>query len=243
MLRYFFIYPVFLLSIGMDKFNRFAQSHLERLIANKPSEGGTLFGVSIVTIFDTMIADMQTKFTIWATGREGVASVKAKREGKTVSLNSSVKAMKGFISGKIGVVKDKYNKLPAVFEEFYPLKLKDYSRVTKKSADKLFKRFVNAVMAHQSDFDAAFIAELNELYAAYMEASGAQLQTMGKEKDNISSASDARKAVTLQLFKNLLTLVLIYAEDPSKAAVYFDLSLLKNRSKKTAAVEESVPAQ
>jgi len=243
MLKYFFMYPLFLLKVGMDVFHKFAQSHLERLIANKPEEGGTLFGVSIITIFETMIADMQAKFSSWASGREVITTVKAQREGKTISLNSSIKGVKKFIAMKYGVIKDKYQNMPAVLEEFYPQKLKDYSRVTKKSADKLFKRFINAVTAHQSDFDAAFIAEANELYAAYLGSYDAQLQKIGKEKDGISSISDARKALTLQLFKNLLTLVLINADDPSKAAIYFDLSLFKNKSKKTAVVESSIPAK
>ena len=52
---------------------------------------------------------------------------------------------------------------------------------------------------------------------------------MGKVKEGMSDSDEKRYKLGVQLYKNLLALLLIYAEEPDKAANFFDESILRKK--------------
>ena len=229
--------PIANARLSNDKLDKFAGLHLEIITANKPVTEKTIYGVPVTTVFENMAIDTQSIYNKWKASVSLGATDKAEKEGRTISQNKAIKKFKTFVSRKEGVIADKYSDNPSVYEEFYPHGLTEYSTVTKKGADTVFKRFIDVLEIHKADFDPAVVAEGNDNYNIFIATKKAQAQKIGNVKDETSAASDLRVALELQLFKNLLSIVLINAEDPSKVQIYFDFSLLKRKSKKKSAVE------
>jgi|YelNatPaOPRAMG01_1025707.scaffolds.fasta_scaffold04422_5 hypothetical protein len=223
--------PFLATRIGNDNFGKYSQTHIERLRTNIPETTDTLFEVPIVTVFDKMITQTEALYNDWKASTDSGATEKAQKEGKTKSVNQSFDELKSFISIKEGVIADKFHKGTPVYEEFFPLGLKEYSGVRKKNADTIFKRFINVLNIHKDVFDANMINEANEKYSTYTSLRQAQLQKIGEVKDKTSIADEKRKLLALQLYKNLLTLLLIYADKPEKAELYFDESIQKRKLK------------
>ena len=241
MIHYYISNPITNAQLGNDNFNKFSTTHIERLKANIPETADMIYGIPVPAIFNIMISDTELKFNAWKASIDIGATEKAEKEGKTIDVNSSFKNFKSFISLKAGVIADKYHKNPAIFEEFYPQGAEEYSKSSKAKADKIFKRFITALDKNKADFDAAIITEANAMYDEYTTLRKVQLQKIGKVKDESSTASVQRDELSLQLYKNLLTLLLINADMPEKAAVYFDESILKKKSGNNKPAETAAP--
>jgi len=216
--------------ISNANYNQISSTHIERLTVNIPDTANMIYGVPVPTIFDTMITSTQTCYNAWKASTDLNATQKSLKEGKTISVDGSMKDMKSFISTKEGVIADKFHPGTAVYEEFFPLGLSEYSSIRKKNADKILKRFITTLEAHKDSFDASMLTEANDKYNLYLSLRKTQLQTISKVKEEKITSDDSRYALAMQLYRNLLTLLLIYAEEPEKAAVYFDESILKKKS-------------
>lgn len=230
--------PYLKIRIGDDNLSKYSSTHLERLRTNIPQTTDMIFGIPVSTLFNTMITETETVFNDWKTSTEIKATEKAQKEGKTISVNQSFEDMKSFISVKEGVIADKFPKGSPVYEEFFPLGLSEYSRLNKKNANNIFKRFISTLEIHKDVFAPEMFTEATEKYNTLISLRQAQLQKIGKVIDEISVAGSKRYALEVQLYKNLLTLLLINAEHPEKAEIYFDESILKKKNKKENASEQ-----
>ena len=242
MIHYYVSNPITNAQLSNDNFNKFSTTHIERLKVNIPETTNMIYGVPVATIFNSMISDTELKFNAWKASIDTGATEKAEKEGKTIDVNSSFKNFKSFISLKAGVIADKYHKNPAIFEEFYPQGAEEYSKASKAKADKIFKRFITALDKNKADFDAAVLTEANAMYDVYTTLRKVQLQKIGKVKDESSTASVQRDELSLQLYKNLLTLLLINADMPEKTAIYFDESMFKKKTTQTPPVQNQAAA-
>ncbi len=90
-------------------------------------------------------------------------------------------------------------------------RLKEYSGITKKNADTILKRFISALDAHKADFDEAIVTEAGDKYTTYLALRTDQLQTLGKVKDEMMDSEKKRHALAVQLYRNLLTLLLFFS--------------------------------
>lgn len=217
--------------ISDDNFNKLSSSHIGSLKAFVPNSTDALFAVPAAGILNTMITDTEACYDAWRLSADSKSSEKSKKEAKTISVDDSITELKFFISRKAGVIADKFVKGSPEYEEFFPLGLKEYSAVTKKNANTIFKRFINTLDTHKSDFDESVFTEASEKYNTYLALRGAQLQTFGKVKDGMTDLEQKRYKLSVQLYKNLLTLLLLNAEEPEKTTNFFDESILKKKSK------------
>ncbi len=227
---YYYLSNPFLSRLSNENFGKLSSTHIERLTANTPVTDTTLYGVPVTTIFDTMKTGTLALYTDWKSSVDLNETQKSQKEGKTISVNAAIKDVKDVISSKEGVIADKYHRGSAFFEEFFPHGLNEYSSATKKNADILFPRFITALNTHKADFDESMLSEVNDKYNIYLHSRKTQLQSISKVKDESITSNDKRRALAMQLYRNLLTLLLIYSEEPEKAAVYFDESILKRKS-------------
>ncbi len=218
--------------LSNDNFDKFSSIHIERLTAGVPQNGNTLYGVPVQNIFNTMITDTQACYNIWKTTAATKATESSTKEGKTINVDDAISDMKEFISFKEGVIADRFHPGTPTYEEFFPNGKSEYSHVTKKNAEKLFKRFITTLDNHKTSFDEIMLTEANDKYNAYTSFRKDQLQTISKVNADMTDSDDKRYKLSSQLYKNLLTLLLINAEEPDKAANYFDESMFKKKGKK-----------
>ncbi len=216
--------------LGNGDYSKYSSLHFERMITGIPETEMLIYGIPVKNIFDSMISGTRTKIDDFKLSIAEQSTESSQREGKTISLDDSITDMKTFISYKEGVIADKFHPGTPVYEEFYPHGKSEYRRAAKKDIETVFKRFIETLTRHKDSFDEAMLIEANEKYIACLTARETQLESKGKVKHGSTDIDRKRYALGVQMYKNLLTLLLINAEEPLKALAYFDESMIKKDS-------------
>ncbi len=221
------------MQISEDNFDKLVKSHIERtsVIAANSSPLTAMF-------WDNRTA-VSALYTQYSESRGKKALNLSQKEGKTINVNQIVKNIKVFVSLKEGIIKNKFFKGTAEYEEFYPLGVKEYAKASKKNIGNLFKRFIDSLNVHKMDLDSGILSEALPLYDSLMQAMSAQMNQVGNVKDITSSTKELRRQLAVQLYKNMLLLLLMNADNPQKVKDYFDESFIKHASKKAQVVEQA----
>jgi hypothetical protein len=230
MISHYLNNPVLSERMSDDNFNKFSASHIARIKTYDPNPDGQLFGVSETTIMAAMIMTTEKSYDDWRLSANMESVDRSKKSGRTITVDDAIADLRSFISRKEGVIADKFPKGSAVYKELFPNGLKEYSAMKKKNADTILKRFITTLDAHKSDFDASVLTEANDKYNTYLSLRKNQLEAIGKVKDEITDSEDKRHDLSVQLYKNLLTLLLLNAEEPDRAGNFFDESMIKRKS-------------
>jgi len=201
-------------TISEDDFNKIALTHIERLHTN--NQNGD---------FTTMISAIEPLYATYKEASSAEAFEKALREGKTISVDQTITGMKHFVSRKEGIIKDKFFDEPQKYEIFFPQGLTEYSKATKANIDQLFKRFIDAIDAHIADLGAPLKQEAETLYNNYLTVREAQLESIGEVKELDSEQDAARRPLAIELFKDLLGIIIMFADNTQRVKDFFDLSI------------------
>jgi hypothetical protein len=230
MISHYLVNPILAERMSDDNLNKLASSHIARLKAYVPDPSVVLYGVSVSTIIAAMLSDTQTVYSAWRSSTEAESAERSNKSGRTITVDEAIADLKSFISRKEGVIADKFPRKSAVYKESFPLGLTEYSNLTKKNADTLLKRFITTLDAHKADFEASLLTEANAKYSTYESLREGQLESKGKVQDEIADSEKKRYGLSVQLYKNLVTLLLLNPEEPEKAKSFFDESFLKKKS-------------
>ncbi len=207
-----------------DKFSKLTQGHIEtaKLLNTNGSPYAALFADNLTST--------QTIFKSYNDSLSGKALNKAQREGKTIVVYTGIQSIKKFISSKEGVIKDKFPKGSPVYEELYPKGIGEYSKANVENMARLLKRFIDALTAHQGEIDKSILDQAQAYYDSFTQTRQAQLSKKGEVKDGSTASETLRKQLSVQLFKNMLLLLLIYVDNPEKVKDYFDEAFIKKSS-------------
>jgi hypothetical protein len=197
-------------------FGKLATTHLERLKANNT---GSRFDALITSTEPLYKAFISTLFT-----GSGSSSTK---ESKTLSTNDALLQLKAFISRKEGVIADKFPRTSPVYQEFFPLGLKEYRLASKKNLQVVAERFIKAAQTHSGIVGKELAKEAQTLLENYVTSRTQQLQAIGSLKGISGESKACRKALAIQLYKNLLHILLINAEQTEQVKAYFDVSFVR----------------
>ncbi len=201
--------------ISRERLKDFTESHIARLAANNP--GG---------IFTTILTDITNAYTNFFGDLSSELTNLAVQEGKTIAMNESRLALEKNLSDNEKLIAFTYRNNLAVYEEFYPLGLKEYYDCDLPTLESISTRYLNVLNSHAADFTAVFIAEYTTLQGTFVTNRTAQTTAKSNVDSERSDLSSSRTAVAQQLTKNLLTISLQYLGDETKADVYFDQSIL-----------------
>lgn len=195
----------------------FTDDHLVRLARPANNPGG---------IYNALITITTTKYNSYFGKIISEADYKALAESTTINRNLARKAAEEKISVLRNLIAYKYGESSGIYEEFYPLGVREYLDAREGEIGTLFTRFVNKATAYLtadfpaevtaithlvSDFNAAYIAR--ETAVADVDNTGS-----GKEQD--------RKALTLQLTTNFLTIAINNLENPTTYENYYNPAYL-----------------
>jgi len=159
-------------------------------------------------IYSTLITDTTSKYNAFFGKMNNVAIKKAISEGLTVTMEASRTAVVNYISDLNNLVKFKFKNSPATYQEFYPLGMKEYYDADLSQLPTLLARIKAAANTHLLASNPAEVGELIALIDAFTAARTAQ-QTLFIEVENLSTGRrEDRKALTLQLTTNMLTIAL-----------------------------------
>jgi hypothetical protein len=208
--------PFLSLQTSDANFSKLAATHLERLKAN-----------NISNRFENLILQTEPLYQAYITTLTTGSGTSSSKESKTVSTNEAIANLKTYISRKEGVIADKFPKKTPVYQEFFPLGLSEYRIASKKNLQMLAERFVKASQIHSAVLGKDIAKEAQVLLDIYASSRTQQLQAIGSVKGISGESKARRKALALQLYRNLLQMLLEHVEQTEYVKTYFDTSFLR----------------
>lgn len=214
--------------LGNGRFGKYADEHLARLLA------AALPGV----VFVERISATQAALTAFITGRKAGAVASAVREGKTVTLEQAIRRLQRFVSVQAPVLaalftdfdKEIRGAESAEFQAFFPQGVTAITEANKATLETEVAPFVAAATTYQAKTGADLLTNVTALLADVVNARKVQLVGKGTTKDTQLDRNTARAALALELFRNLLTLLLHHATEPARASDYFNQAILKENT-------------
>lgn len=201
-------------------FGKLASTHIERL---KVSNTGNRYSNLIIATEPLYQSFVATLFT-------GSGSTSSK-ESKTMRTNEALTNLKAYIGRKEGVIADKFPRNSPLYQEFFPQGLKEYRSASKKNMQVVAGRFIKAAQTYKNDLGEEIAMQAQSLLDVYITNRTEQLQAIGSVKGISSDSKIRRRALSVQLYKNLLHILMENAEQTSKVKDYFDISFLKKARK------------
>ncbi len=228
LIRYFKILFISL-RVGRERLKNFTEDHIQRL--NSVNPGG---------IFTTILTDVTNAYTAYFGDMADESLAQAVLEGKTVGQEAAMRALKLFISKAEGLISYTFGTDSEAYQEFYPQGAKEYSDANISELETISLRFINSATAHAASLPATFVTDATALRTTFINNRNAQLGQKGIVANERSQLSGTKLALCTQLTKNVLTIALQYVGDETKAAVYFDQSILEGRSTGTETYDVEV---
>lgn len=208
--------------VSDDTMKELTQKHLTGMSQNNP--GG---------IYDTPILDTTQAYTNYFGAMTDEATKIAIKEGSTVTMNIKLDLFKDFVSQQEGLIRSKWGKTAAEYQEFYPQGVTEYQRAPLKSIDQIMDRYENAATAHQADLGAPFVTDVSTLTTGFKTARQSQLDLMAIVNGKKTETSVKRDVVEIQVMKNLLIIASNNVGNPSVLRNYLDQSLIRPQKYRT----------
>jgi hypothetical protein len=137
------------IKVGRDKQLKFYGDSLNRLKQNVTN--GAPFG--------DLVAPTETAYTNLRDNRADANSSYAQQQGKTITVDNVIATFKTTVSKREAAVRVNLDKETAGYQEFFPLGLTQYSKITKATAYTLMSQFI---VAAQNNVSVAGQALLDE---------------------------------------------------------------------------------
>lgn len=209
--------------ISDNSLKQFAEIHIQRLAAKNTGGQYNQIISDTTTVYDaylSAISDEDTKF--------------AAQQGRTINLMKIVDEFKQAVSQKEGTIRGIWGVASKEYQEFFPYGITEYWAALLSNIESLITRFVNSAVLHQADLGAAFVDMFNVYKTNFANARSAQLLKMAEVVDAKTLSAQNRKALEIQLMKNINMLAIEFAGNVDEAMDFFNQSVLKNyRKKKT----------
>jgi hypothetical protein len=220
--------------ISAEEIRLFAEDHLGKLTAQNTT--GPLTGT-----LTTMIASTQSAFDGFDTSLSTRADQIGTQIGQTATKNDVMRLFKTTIRQRQGRVVDKLGEDTPAYKEVFPGGLMYYTRATMQTVAQRLDYAVDKFTKYQAQLGADLVTEFTNLRTSFKNARTSQLTTKGTVSDARGDVKTTRTALGLQLLDNLLTLAKQFKGQPSRAAEFFNQSLLEDPQQGNGGVTPPTP--
>ena len=172
------------------------------------------------------IAATKTCFQAFQASLGLLATKGAQQVGGTITREEAGEIVLAFISRKEGLIKSYFGKKSAAYAEFYPQGISEYNEATVEGLIAKLERYATAAVRYKTQLGEAFVNELEGLRTQYSEVRHDQSAGIALNKDAQAQVREARKALTLQLTRNVLVIAAACLENPDAFARWFNFGLL-----------------
>ena len=197
-------------NFGMDKLVAFGTDHLARLIANNPA---AVFAARI-TATTTALAGVGGAFT---DDKTKLALRKSKKQAK----DAFRAALPAAISKIYGAVEGQFSEDSAEFLECFPHGRTVFSNCKDDKLEKDLQTLINGVTAHQPPLAATVVTSATALLTGWLAVYAPSETATGGKTSTQCAKKAARAALSLELFKNLLTLARTFPGQPAQLDVVY----------------------
>lgn len=197
------------------KLRTYADDHLLRLANNNPG-----------AVYAPLITDTTAAYNAYYGAMSDEVNKEAMTEGLTITMNTAKDAVLAKLSSQRDLVAYKFGDTSAIYQQFFPQGLNEYNRAPLDELITILDRYLAAATTHLTlDFPAE-VTEVGNLITAYKDARTAQRNAFSETDALRTDRREARKALTRQLTKNILTLAIDFMEDLDNFDDYYDAELL-----------------
>jgi len=203
--------------ISIGELTNFSSDGIERLRANNP--GG---------IFTTILTDTEAKHDAFEDAQGSLDTDQAEREGRTIDMNIVMAAFTKKVRQVEGLISWTYKEKPGIYEEFYPLGLTEYNRMTVEGAEMLITRFVKAVNKHNADLPVSVVTDFNKVLKDVENSRKEQLKEKGEVGGSADAVRTTKRELGIQWTYNVFTIAREFIDQPQKADVYINQKLLND---------------
>lgn len=198
-----------------SKLRAYADDHLLRLANNNPG-----------SVYTPLISDTTTAYTAYYGSMTDEATKEAVSEGLTITMNTAKDAVLEKLRKQRDLVAFKFGADSPTYQQFFPQGLNEYNQAQLDDLTTILDRYSAAANLHLTlDFPAE-VTEVDALITAYKDARVAQRDAFSETDALRTDRRENRKALTLQLTKNILTLAIDFLEDTDGFDDYYDPQLL-----------------
>jgi hypothetical protein len=197
----------------------FSEDHLLRIINNNPG-----------AIYSTLISDTTTKYTAYYGKMSSQASQEAIKEGLTIAKNNARTNAEHKVSSLEGLVRFKFGVESQTYQEFYPHGLTEYHDSSDALLQIKFDRFVGAATTHLNADHPGEVTIISGLVTTFKNAHSAQNNAFSNIDNVITGKHVDRKALTMQLTKNFLSVAIDNIDNTDKYDDFFNPQLLPLRN-------------
>jgi hypothetical protein len=175
----------------------------------------------------SQIAITKTLFLTFQAAMGLLATKSAQQMGGTITRAEAGELALAFISRKEGLVKSEFGKGSAAYTEFYPAGITEYHDATVEGFRALLTRYFNSAVKYKTQLGEAFCTEIENLQEQYNEARDEQSGGIAGNKSAQSQVREARKALTMQLTRNVLNIAATCVDNPEAFGKWFNFGLLE----------------
>lgn len=175
----------------------------------------------------SMVSATKASYTAYQASLGLLATKGAQQVGGTITREDAKEEVIAFISRKEGLVKSHFGKKSAAYAEFYPQGVSEYATATVEGLLALLERYYAIADKYKAIVGEAFVGEFDQLRLQYAEVRQSQSTGITLNKDAQAQVREARKALTLQLTRNVLTIAAACIESPDAFGRWFNFGLLE----------------
>jgi hypothetical protein len=215
--------------IGFDRLLDFGTNHLQKMIANNP---GGIFTARI-TATTAALALVQNSATTDET-KLGI------RKARKLAKETFRDTLPGNISKLHAAVVTKFGEKSTDMTECFPGKRGVFGKCKDDVLANHLQSMINGLTVRQAALGASVITDANALLATWNAVYGSSESSGGAKTATEADKRNARTALELELFKNLLTLALTFPGKPEQLDNYMQQSLLENHPTAKVATASAV---
>jgi hypothetical protein len=210
--------------ISLDELVAFGTDHLARLIANNPA---AVFAARI-TATTTALNGVGGAFT---DDKTKLALRKSKKQAK-----DAFRAALPLAVGKIyGAVQAQFGNPSTQLTECFPQGRTVFNTCADGALAGELQTVINGVTDYQAQLGAPVVAAAMALLTGWTAVFQTSETSTGNKSTTQLAKNNARLALQLELFKNLLTLALNFPDQPDQLDVYMQQNLLSPHTQSSAA--------
>jgi hypothetical protein len=210
--------------ISTDELVAFATDHLARLIANNPA-----------AVFADRIASTTTALNNVGGSATDDQTKLALRKSKKQTKTAFRKALPAAIGKIHGAVESKFGADGAEMTECFPSGRTVFTNATDGDLGQELQTLVNGVTDYQAQLGAQVVTDATALLTGWTAVYQMSATSTGNKSTTQKAKNDARWALQLELFKNLLTLALNFPRQPETLETYMQQNLLSPHTPTPAA--------
>jgi len=191
----------------------FTEDHLLRLSIPANNPGG---------IYSPLITATTTAYNTFFGAMSSETIKRAISEGLTITMENNRTAVIGYLSQLQGLIKFVFTETSPTYQEFYPLGMSEYHDANLPQLPVLLARFKAAADAHLLPTYSTEVTELGNRITGFTTARNAQQTTLGEIETLQTGRREDRKALTVQLTTNLLTIAIQNIGNPDNYNNYYN---------------------